>query len=72
MSKPAPPKPPTPKPQSKPADNRPPTKPPAKPPSRSMSPGEWGEAIASTWPPITDRQAEQAARILAAWHTRTT
>lgn len=30
-----------------------------------MSPREAGAALAATWPPITDEQAEQAARILA-------
>ncbi len=30
-----------------------------------MTPEQAGEQIAATWPPITDRQAEQAARILA-------
>ena len=33
-----------------------------------MTPEEYGERIAASWPPITDRQAEQAARILASVH----
>lgn len=73
MSKPAPIKPPaTPKPGRGPVDNRPPTKPPAKPPKSAMTPADWGRAIASSWPPITQAQADTAARILAGWHTTRT
>jgi hypothetical protein len=31
-----------------------------------MSPAEAGAAVAATWPPLTERQIESAARILAA------
>lgn len=30
-----------------------------------MSPADAGAVLAATWPPITDEQAEHAARILA-------
>ena len=56
---------PQPRPTSRPPDNRPPARPTQPKPPRRMTPGEYGEWLATFAPPITDEQAHQAARILA-------